>query len=381
MKKFGIKTTVYFGEDALARLTEIEAKNVLVIADPFIVKSGMIDLITARLKQAQIPFNVFADVVPDPPVDKVVLGVKSVLDSRPDCLVAVGGGSAIDSAKAIRSFAGTLEEGYYPRLIAIPTTSGTGSEVTMFSVISDVANERKIPLLSPDLAAEEAILDEVLVKSVPPAVTADTGMDVFTHALESYVSLDNNEFSAAFAEKAIEIIGMFLLRSYHDNNDTHARRKMHVASCLAGLAFNSANLGLNHAMAHQLGANFHIAHGRANAILLPHVISFNADINRYSKSKAEYLPSVRKYCTVARTLGVQAFNEVNTVNSLVGWVEFMLKEMNIPLRISEMLDITKEEYERRIPSMAKKAMEDACMETTPRKPTQEQIEKIYRNLW
>ncbi len=381
MKKFDIKTTIYFGEDALARLSQINAKHALIIADPFIVKSGMIDLITARLKQADIAFSVFNDVVPDPPIGKVVQGVKSVLMAEPDCLIAVGGGSAIDSAKAIRSFAGTMKEGYYPRLIAIPTTSGTGSEVTMFSVISDVEHERKIPLVAPELAAEEAILDEILVKSVPPSVTADTGMDVFTHALESYVSLENNEFSAAFAEKAIEIIGMFLLRSYHDNNDTHARRKMHVASCLAGLAFNSANLGLNHAMAHQLGAYFHIPHGRANAVLLPHVISFNSDINRYSKSKAEYLPSVRKYCTVARTLGVQAFNEVNTVNSLVGWVEFMLKEMNIPLRVSEMTSITKEEYFRNVPGMARKAMEDACMVTTPRKPTIEQIEEIYRNLW
>lgn len=381
MKEFEIRTKIFFGEDALSRLANLAERSAMIVTDPFVVKSGLIDLITARLKQNSVDYSVFSDVVPDPPVDKIVSGVKALLEKSPEVVIAIGGGSAMDSAKAIREFAGKIKSGYYPKLIAIPTTSGTGSEVTSFAVISDPVKQVKYPLVSPELTPEEAILDEVLVKSVPASVTADTGMDVFTHALESYVSTKNNEFSAALSEKAIEIVGMFLLRSYHDSNDTHARRKMHVASCLAGLAFNSASLGLNHGMAHQLGATFHIPHGRANAILLPHVISFNADIDRYSKSKAEYLPSVRKYCTVARTLGVQSFNEVNTVNSLVLWVEFMLKEMNIPLHLRDMLDISEEEYRKAIPAMAKKALADACTATNPRKATEAEVEDLYKHLW
>ena len=155
-----------------------------------------------------------------------------------------------------------------------------------------------------------------LVKSVPPAVTADTGMDVFTHALEACVSTDRNDFATALAEKAIEICGVFLLRAYLDGSDTHARQKMHSASCLAGLAFNSASLGLNHGMAHQLGATFHIPHGRANAMLLPHIIEFNSDINKHSKSQAKYLPAVERYKTVARILGLSSYNTIMTVRNL-----------------------------------------------------------------
>ena len=169
-------------------------------------------------------------------------------------------------------------------------------------------------------------------------------MDVFTHALEACVSTDRNDFATALAEKAIEICGVFLLRAYLDGSDTHARQKMHSASCLAGLAFNSASLGLNHGMAHQLGATFHIPHGRANAMLLPHIIEFNSDINKHSKSQAKYLPAVERYKTVARILGLSSYNTIMTVRNLVNWVQFMLKEMDIPLSVSQMGKISKEEY-------------------------------------
>ena len=210
-------------------------------------------------------------------------------------------------------------------LIAIPTTSGTGSEVTSFAVVSDREAERKYPLVSESLTPEETILDAELVKSVPPAITADTGMDVLAHAIEACVSTNRNDFSTALAEKSIEICGVFLLRAYLDGNDTHARQKMHVASCLAGLAFNSASLGLNHGMAHQLGAMFHIPHGRANAMLLPHIIEFNSDTNKHSKSRKEYLPAVKRYSTIAQILGLSSYNKIMTVRSLVNWVQFMLK--------------------------------------------------------
>ena len=381
MKSFGIHTQIYFGEGALERLQQIPYKKVLIITDPFVVASGMIDLITHPLENARIEYSIFKDVVPDPPVEKIATGVKAMLEYKPDCIVAVGGGSAIDSSKSIREFALQAEPYGTCALIAIPTTSGTGSEVTSFAVISDPQAKMKYPLVSPDLTPDEAILDAELVRSVPPAITADTGMDVFTHALEAYVSTNNNEFSAALAEKAIEIIGVFLLRAYLDGNDMHARQKMHAASCLAGLAFNSASLGLNHGMAHQLGSNFHIPHGRANAMLLPHIIEFNANINKHSRSQKEYLPAVKKYATVANNLGLSSYNKIMSVRSLVNWTQFMLKEMDIPLSISQMGNITEEEYMAAIPAMADAAVADACTATNPRPVTRADVMQIYRDLW
>ena len=381
MKSFDIKTKVFFGDQALDRLEEIPYKKVLVITDPFIAESSMIKLVTTPLEKGQKEYEIFKDVVPDPPIEKISIGVEKMLSYKPDAIVAVGGGSAIDSSKSIREFALRVENYGDVGLIAIPTTSGTGSEVTSFAVVTDPKEQVKYPLVSRSMMPDEAILDAELVKSVPPAITADTGMDVFTHALEACVSINRNEFATALAEKAIEICGVFLLRAYLDGNDTHARQKMHVASCLAGLAFNSASLGLNHGMAHQLGAIFHIPHGRANAMLLPHVIEFNSDINKHSKSRKEYLPAVKKYSTVAQILGLSSYNKIMTVRSLVNWVQFMLKEMDIPLSISQMGTISEEEYFRAIDRMADAALEDACTETNPRVPTKEDVVAIYRALW
>ena len=239
----------------------------------------------------------------------------------------------------------------------------------------------KYPLVAESLTPDEAILDAELVKSVPPAITADTGMDVFTHALESYVSTAHNEFSSALAEKAIEICGVFLLRAYLDGSDMHARQKMHVASCLAGLSFNTAGLGITHSMAHQLGAMFHIPHGRANAMLLPHIVEFNADINKHSKSHKEYLPAVKRYANIAHILGLSNYNKVMSVRSLVNWIQFMQKEMNIPLTIQELGTITPDAYFAAIDKMADAALADACTVNNPRVPTKEDIVKIYTKLW
>ena len=381
MRSFEIKTKVFFGDQALDRLAEIPYNKVLIITDPFMAQSSMFNLVTDPLKRANKEFEIFKDVVPDPPIEKISEGVKKMLEYKPDVLVAVGGGSAIDSSKSIREFALRVEPYAEVGLIAIPTTSGTGSEVTSFAVVSDPKEKMKYPLVSEHLTPDEAILDAELVKSVPPAITADTGMDVFTHALEACVSTNRSDFTNALAEKAIEICGVFLLRAYLDGNDTHARQKMHSASCLAGLVFNTASLGLNHGMAHQLGATFHIPHGRANAMLLPHIIEFNSDINKHSKSQKEYLPAVKRYATVAQILGLSSYNKIMTVRSLVNWVQFMLKEMDIPLSISQMGTISKEEYFNAIDRMADAALADACTATNPRVPTKEDVVKMYQNLW
>ncbi len=381
MDSFGIKTQIYFGEGALSRLKEIPYRKVLVITDPFVIESKMIDLITEPLRESGIQYEIFHDVVPDAPVEKISNGVKKFLEYQPEAIVAVGGGSAIDSSKAIREFSLKINNYGPVGLIAIPTTSGTGSEVTSFAVVNDTEAKIKYPLVSEGLTADEAILDAELVKSVPPSITADTGMDVFTHALEAYVSTDHNEFSSALSEKAIEICGVFLLRAYLDGNDMHARQKMHVASCLAGLAFNSASLGITHSMAHQLGALFHIPHGRANAMLLPHIVEFNANINKHSRSQKEYLPAVKRYANIAHILGLSNYNEVMSVRSLVNWIQFMQKEMNIPLTIQEIGTITPDAYFAAIDKMADAALADACTVTNPRVPSKEDIVKIYTKLW
>ena len=381
MKTFEMKTVIHFGENSLDRLRVLPYKRVLVITDPFVVQSKMVDLITAPLEKGGIEYDIFCDVVPDAPVGKIAEGVKKFLQFQPEAIVAVGGGSAIDSSKAIREFA--LKINNYGRvgLIAIPTTSGTGSEVTSFAVVNDTEAKVKYPLVSDSLTADEAILDAELVKSVPPAITADTGMDVFTHALESYVSTEHNEFSSALAEKSIEICGVFLLRAYLDGSDMHARQKMHVASCLAGLSFNTAGLGITHSMAHQLGAMFHIPHGRANAMLLPHVVEFNADINKSSRSQKEYLPAVKRYANIAHILGLSSYKKVMSVRSLVGWIQFMLKEMSIPMTIQEIGTIPPDVYFSALDKMAEAALADACTANNPRVPTKEDIIKIYTKLW
>ena len=357
MKEFDIKTKIYFGQDSLDRLKAMPYQRVMIIADPFVVSSGMVQHAVRRLQAAGKTYSIYSDVVPDPPIEKVVAGIGAALQFRPEVIVAIGGGSAIDLSKSVRKFARNVDPTFSARLIAVPTTSGTGSEVTCFAVITD---------------------PEKNVKSV----TADTGMDVMTHALEAYVSIQNNEFSGAFAEKAVEICGQFLLRSQADNNDTHARRKMHVASCLAGLAFNASSLGLNHGMAHQLGAVFHIPHGRANSILLPHIIEYNSEINLYSRSKSSYAPCVQKYCNMARILGVNNLNEVVTVHALINQVRFMATEMHMPTSVSEALPkLTKEEYEAQISLMAKNALQDGCTATNPRIPTEDDVIELYKKIW
>jgi alcohol dehydrogenase class IV len=382
MKTFEVKTKITFGERALDRLAELTDERVMIVADPFVISSGLIRQVESRLEKTRVKYEVFSDIVPDPPIDKVIAGVKSLLAFRPDCMIAIGGGSAIDLAKGVRKFAQELAPDLpHIPMLAIPTTSGTGSEVTSFAVITDNQTQRKYPLSAEDMIPDEAILDEELVKSVPATITADTGMDVMTHAIEAYVSINNNEFSGALAEKSVEICGQFLLRSFADNNDTHARRKMHIASCLAGLAFNSASLGLNHGMAHQLGAQFHIPHGRANAILLPYIIEYNSRIDKRSRSSKEYAPCVQKYCNMARILGVNNLNEVTTIRALVAYIQFMCREMGIPVHVSELGSISEGEYMAAIERMAEGALADGCTATNPRVPTKQEIMDLYRAIW
>ena len=381
MKSFVLKTKISFGDGALERLSQLPYKKVLIVTDSFIAKGNMIKLITGPLDACGVSYKIFDEVKPDPPVESIAAGVAAFLSFNPEAIIMVGGGSSIDSGKGIKQLILSLKPGSDIPLIAIPTTSGTGSEVTSFSVISNPAENRKFAITSDDLIPDEAILDAELVKSVPPSVTADTGMDVFTHALEAYVSTQANPFTDALAEKAASLVSQFLIRSFHSAEDMHARDKMHNASCLAGFAFNVASLGLNHAMAHQLGAVFHIPHGRANAMLLTHVITFNTGIDQFANSRQGHNPCVTKYVDMCKNLGLSLATEALAIRSLNFFIQYMLKELQIPMSISEYGKIPVGEYFQNIDKMTEMALKDSTLATNPTPVTYEQVKQIYIDLW
>ena len=377
MEIFTLSTKIIFGDNALDRLKDIPYRKVLVVTDPFAEKSGMIDYVTEPLTEGGAEYELFTDVVPDPPVAKVSLGVKKMQEYQPQAIVALGGGSAIDCAKGINKVYSQVTGNTTVPLIAIPTTSGTGSEVTSFAVISDPDENRKYPLVSADMLPAESILDARLVQSVPANITAHTGMDVLTHAIEAYVSINHNDFADALAEKAIELCGRYLLRAYVDGSDLEARAKMHSASCLAGVAFNNVSLGVNHGIAHALGAHFHIPHGLANAMLLPKVVEFNSGVYNVT---SKYNECARRYSRIANVLGIYSDHTASTVRALINWLSFMLEEMDIPRSVSKCgVDVM--EYASNIPNMIEGAMADSCTMTNPVKPTYQDIEKILKDIY
>nr|WP_312213963.1 1-propanol dehydrogenase PduQ [Clostridioides sp.] len=375
MYNFELKTAIKFGLGSLSALKEIQDKNVLIITDPFMIESGSIKKITENLEKTT--FKIFSDIVPDPPIETIVKGVEYFNKTNPDVIVAVGGGSAIDAAKAILDFSKKILSKENVEFIAIPTTSGTGSEVTSFAVITDKQKGVKYPLVSDELLPNIAILDPELVKTVPDFITADTGMDVLTHAIEAYVSTDADDFSDAFAEKAIKLVFKYLRRAYKNGDDIEAREKMHIASCLAGLAFNHASLGINHSIAHALGGKFKIPHGRANSLLLPHVIEYNADIK--ASEDGEYSRAAQKYYEIAKLIGLNSTNVRVGVRRLINEIKYLQSDMKMVTKLSDCSVSTNElhKYEEEI---ALSAINDTCTNTNPRVPTQKDIENILNNV-
>lgn len=375
MYNFEIKTKIKFGKGSLESLSEIKNKKILIITDPFMIKSKMIDKILEHIKESS--YEIFSDIVPDPPIETIVSGVEVCDRVRPEVIIALGGGSAIDAAKAIMDFSKKILKTQEIEFIAIPTTSGTGSEVTSFSVITDNQKGAKYPLVSDELLPDIAILDPELVKTVPNFITADTGIDVLTHAIEAYVSTNANDFSDALAEKAIKLVCKYLIKAYKDGEDLEAREKMHNASCLAGLAFNNVSLGVNHSIAHVLGGKFHVPHGRTNSILLPHVIEYNADIVGYNNTN--YSLAAKKYADIASFLGLNSSNIRVGVKSLINEIKKMQKEMDMPTKLSEckvnINEITDLEKE-----IAALAIKDACTKTNPKQPTEKDIINILNKI-
>lgn len=375
MQDFKIKTQIYFGKGALSKLKEIGNKKVFIVTDPFMIKSGMINRVAENLIKEKT--SIFSEVVPDPPIELIAKGIEELKKSRPEVIIALGGGSSIDAAKAIMDFAKRVTDIEDIEFIAIPTTSGTGSEVTSFAVITDREKGVKYPLVSDGLLPNVAILDPELVKSVPDFITADTGIDVITHALEAYVSTKATDFSDALAEKALALAFENLLNVYKNGDDMVSREKMHNASCLAGIAFNSASLGINHSIAHIIGAKFHVPHGRANGLLLPYVIRFNAEILGYGNG--EYSLAAKKYSKISRLLGFLSPNPRIGVTSLINEIKKLQKAMNMPTTLKD-CNVEPKDVDDFKNEMAVIALKDSCTETNPKALNEEDIIRIINDI-
>ena len=369
MTQFYGKTKVCYGEDALETLEHLEAQHAFLVTDPFMVKTGFLDRVKSHLDRGGIAHRTFDGVEPDPSLETVIKGTRLFLQEQADVVIALGGGSAIDTAKAIAFFAYKAGDGRpKPLLVAIPTTSGTGSEVTAISVVTDKANEVKIPLNDEMLIPDIAILDARFTRTLPPSVTAVTGMDVLTHAIEAYTSRRANTFTSIYAEHAIRYVFTYLPRAYRQPDDMEAREMMLLASCMAGMAFNNSGLGITHSIAHSLGGLFHVPHGLANAVVLPSVIRFNS------------FDAGVKYREIAKMLGLPAASVEEGTASLIQAVRDLNESMMIPARIG-LLKIEEESFRRHADVMAKNVLDDICTDGNPRRPSLDDIKTLLAHAW
>lgn len=369
MTQFYGKTKICYGENALENLEGLPATQAFIVTDPFMVQSGFVDRIKSHLDRCDIPHRTFADVEPDPSLDTVVKGSLLFLQDNADMIIALGGGSAIDAAKAIAFFAHkAAKKAVKPTLVAIPTTSGTGSEVTAISVITDKVNEVKIPLNDELLIPDVAILDARFTRTLPPHVTAATGMDVLTHAIEAYTSRQANAFTTIYAKHAIKYVFKYLHRAYVCKDDMEAREHMLLASCMAGMAFNNSGLGITHSIAHSLGGIFHVPHGLANAVILPYVIQFNS-----------FDVGVR-YREIAQILSLPAASVSEGVTSLIKAVNDLNSSMEIPGGIRD-LKVDEQLFQENIDVMATNVLDDFCTGGNPRMPSSSDIVKLLEKAW
>lgn len=353
-----IATKVVSGEQALEMLRDYEDENIFIVCDGFLRKGGMLDLVLQNI-QDRNRVAVFDDITPDPTLDSIAGGVKAAGAFGPTVLIGFGGGAAIDSAKGIvymAVYGGVLKT--RPVFIAIPTTSGTGSEMTSFTVLTDEAEQKKIALIDDVMYPDWAVLDARLTVSVPPAITANTGFDVITHAIEAYTAKGASAFTDALACKALELAVGALPRCYHYGANMRARQDMMDASNLAGIAFNMAGLGLVHSMAHQLGGMFHVPHGLACAIFLPIGIEYNC---RRAETAAKYADLSYKLGIVPRSAEPAA-----AARALPALLKAFMADMNMPRRVGELTPaVSRSQYEAAAEKMAANALEDRCLPQTP----------------
>ena len=386
MGRFTLPRDIYHGKGCLEELKNLKGKKaMLVVGGGSMKRQGFLDKAVAYLEEAGMEVALFEGVEPDPSVETVMKGAEAMRAFEPDWIVSMGGGSPIDAAKAMWAFyeypETTFEDLITPfnfpelrkkaKFAAIPSTSGTATEVTAFSVITDYSTGVKYPLADFNITPDVAIVDPELVAQLPAKQVAYTGMDALTHAIEAYVSTLNCAYTDPLAIQAIEMVFDYLPASYRGNME--AREKMHDAQCLAGMAFSNALLGIVHSMAHKTGAAFstgHITHGCANAMYLPYVIKYNA------KDPV----AAKRYAEIARRVGLPGASEKALINSLCEKIDDFNVQLSIPKTLKE-FGIIEEEFKEKISGIATRAVGDACTGSNPRAIDPEQMEKLFTCIY
>lgn len=409
MQWFKIPNKIYFESGATAYLSKMPGiTKAFIVTDPAMTQLGYVDKVLYQLRKRDeyVHCEIFDQVEPDPSLETIAKGVESMNKFQPDVIIALGGGSAIDAAKGMWLFYEQPDADFknmslkfldirkrtykFPslgkkaKLVAIPTTSGTGSEVTSFAVISDKVENKKYPLADYELTPDVAIIDPDFVMSVPKQSTAWTGMDVLTHAYESYVSILASDYTDALAVHAIEMVFTFLKRSFtNGSSDPVAREKMHNASTIAGMAFTNAFLGVNHSLAHKLGGEFHVPHGCANAILLPHVIRYNGVAN---PTKFTAWPKYESYIVgdkifvLMKKLGFTPKDNDEAVELFAKKVEELNAYLEIPATLKE-YGILEQDFMSKVTPLADLAFGDQCTTANPRLPLVIELEEIYKTAY
>jgi len=377
MNRFTLPRDLYFGSGSMEYLKTLKGKKAMIaVGGGSMKKFGFLDKAISYLEEAGIETKLIEGIEPDPSVETVFKGAELMREFEPDWIIAMGGGSPIDAAKAMWVFYEHPEKTFddikdpftipelrnKARFLAIPSTSGTATEVTAFSVITDYKTEIKYPLADYNITPDVAIVDPDLAETMPKKLTAHTGMDALTHAIEAYVATLNSPFSDPLAIKAIQMVYEHLFDSY--NEDKSSREQMHYAQCLAGMAFTNALLGITHSMAHKSGAVFHIPHGCANAIYLPYVIDFN--------KKA----CMDRYAHIAKCAGLKGETDEELVDSLTESIRELNRKMDIPLSLQE-YGIDENLFKEKAALMAERAVADACTGSNPRTIDKEQMQKVY----
>ncbi|MGL5979180.1 MAG: bifunctional acetaldehyde-CoA/alcohol dehydrogenase [Erysipelotrichaceae bacterium] len=408
MQWFKVPSKIYFERDSIEYLTQMrDVEKVFIVTDRSMVDLGYVSRITDMLakRRNKVQYQLFCDVEPDPSLDTVKAGVSIMRSFQPDTIIALGGGSPMDAAKGMWLFYEQPDVNFddlkqkfmdirkrafrYPelgkksQLVCIPTTSGTGSEVTPFAVITDKAAGKKYPLADYSLTPTVAIIDPALTKNLPPVITADTGMDVLTHAIEAYVSVLANDYTDGLALQAIRMVFKYLKRSVENGpNDDEAREKMHNAGAIAGMAFANAFLGINHSLAHKVGAEFHVPHGRANAILMPHVIRYNGI--RPQKTavwpKYQYFQADVKYMEIAQAVGLPCTTPAEGVAVLSAAIMQLGKDLGIKMSFKEQ-GLDEAAFTNNLTKLALLAYEDQCSPANPKLPLVEDMKEILRKAY
>ena len=408
MQWFKVPPKIFFERDSVQYLEKMpDISRAFIVTDPMMVELGYVNkvLYYLRKRQGYCHSEIYCDVEPDPSVETIMRGVEAMNSFKPDVVIALGGGSAMDAAKGMWLFYEHPETSFdglrlkfldirkrafhFPKLgkktqmVCIPTTSGTGSEVTAFSVITDKQNGNiKYPLTDYELTPDVAIVDPQFVMSMPKGITADTGLDVLTHAIEAYVSVLASDYTDGLAIKAIELIFEYLPKAYENGNDEEARERVHNASTIAGMAFTNAFLGINHSLAHKLGGEYHIPHGRANAVILPYVIKYNSQMPTKFATFPKYEKFIadEKYAKIARYLGLPAKTTEEGVNSLVKAVQDLIKQLQVPSSIKD-CGIDENEFFAKLPALSDRAFGDQCTTANPRYPLVTEIQQIYTDAY